>query len=129
MIWWVKVNKVSDAFEISNKALQANLTELTLILISLFNVCVTHKYYSKQFKKAQTIILHKSKKSNYIDLKMYWLIALLDIMNKTLKSIMIKRLSDITVIYHMLLNAQIRVRCKWFMISALNLLVDQVHAV
>ncbi len=51
MIQWVKVNKASDAFEISNKALQASLTELTSILISFFNACVTYKYHSKQFKK------------------------------------------------------------------------------
>ena len=106
-----------------------SLTKLTLILISLFNVCVTHKYHLKQFKKTQTIVLHKSKKSDYIDLKMYQLIALLNIMNKTLKSIMIKRLSDITETHHMLSNAQMRARCKWFMISTLNLLVDQIHAV
>ncbi len=42
---------------------------------------------------------------------------------------MIKKLSDITETYYMLLNAQIRTKCKQFMISALNLLVDQVHAV
>ncbi len=71
MIQRVKVNKASDAFEISNKALQAILTKLTSILISLFNACVTHKYHLKQFKKAQTIVLCKSKKSNYIDLKTY----------------------------------------------------------
>ncbi len=106
-----------------------NLTELTSILISLFNACITYKYHSKQFKKAQTIVLCKSKKSNYIDLKMYRLIALLNIMSKTLESIMIKRLSDIVETHHMLSNAQMRVRCKWFMISVLNLLVDQVHAV
>ncbi len=125
----VKVDKASDTFEISNRVFQADLTELTSILINLFNACITHKYHLKQFKKAQTIVLCKSKKSDYIDLKMYWLIALLNIMNKTLKSIMIKRLSDITETHHMLLNAQMRARCKQFMISALNLLVDQVHAV
>ncbi len=120
---------MSDAFEISNKVLQASLTELISILINLFNACVTHKYHLKQFKKAKTIVLCKSKKSDYIDLKTYRLIALLDIMSKTLKSIMIKRLSDITEIHHMLSNAQMRTRRKWFMISALNLLVNQVHAV
>ncbi len=62
-------------------------------------------------------------------MKMYRLIALLDIMNKTLESIMIKRLSNIAEIHHMLSNAQMKTRCKQFMISALNLLVDQVHAV
>ncbi len=103
--------------------------KLTLILISLFNACVIHKYHSKQFKKTQMIVLCKLKKSDYIDSKMYRFIALLDIMNKTLKSIMIKRLSDITETHHMLSNAQMRARCKWFVISALNLLVNQVHAV
>ncbi len=124
VIRWVKVNKASDIFEISNKALQANLTELISVLMSLFNACMIHKYHLKQFKKTQTIVLCKSKKSDYIDLKTYWFIALLDIMSKALKSIIIKRLSDITETHHMLLNAQMRVRCKQFMISTLDLLVD-----
>jgi len=72
-------------------------------------------------------VLCKSRKSDYIDLKTYWLIALLDIMSKALESIMIKRLSDIAEIHHMLLNAQMRARCKWFVILTLDLLVDQVH--
>jgi len=112
MIQRVKVNKASNIFKISNKVLQASLTELTSILINLFNACVIYKYYLKQFKKAQTIVLCKSKKSNYIDLKTYQLIALLDTMSKTLKSIMIKRLNDITEIHHMLSNAQMRTRRK-----------------
>ena len=48
-------------------------------------------------------------------------------MSKALESIMIKRLSDIAETHHMLLNAQMRTRRKWFMILMLNLLVDQVH--
>ena len=82
--------------------LQASLAKLISILTSLFNACIIHKYYLKQFKKTQTIILYKSKKSDYINLKMYRLIALLDIMSKALKSIMIKRLSDIVETHHML---------------------------
>ena len=97
--------------------------------MSLFNACVTHKYHSKQFKKAQTIVLWKSKKSDYIDSKMYQLIALLDIISKALKSIMIKRLNDIVETHCMLSNAQMKVRCKWFVILTLNLLVNQVHTV
>ena len=123
-IKWIKVNKASNVSEISNKALQADLTELISVLMSLFNTCMIYKYHLKQFKKIQTIVLCKSKKSDYIDLKTYRLIALLDIMSKALKSIMIKRLSDITEIHYMLLNAQMKVRCKWFVILMLNLLVD-----
>ncbi len=125
----IKADKASDISDILNRALQTSLTELILILMSLFNACVTHRYHSKQFKKIQTIVLHKLKKSDYTDSKTYRLIALLDIMNKALKSIMIKRLSDIIEIHHMLSDAQIRARRKRFMISTLNLLVDQIHMI
>ncbi len=97
--------------------------------MSLFNACVTHKYHSKQFKKTQTIVLRKLKKSDYIDSKTYRLIALLNIMSKALKLIMIKRLSDIIETHRMLSNAQMRARRKWFVILMLDLLVDQVHTV
>ncbi len=121
------MNKASNISEILNRALQADFIKLISVLISLFNICMIHKYHLKQFKKTQTIVLCKLKKSNYIDLKTYWLIALLDIMSKALKSIMIKRLNDIIETHHMLLNAQMKVRCKWFMILTLDLLVNQVH--
>ncbi len=128
-IRWVKADKASNTSNILNRVLQVSLAELISVLTSLFNACVTHKYHSKQFKKTQTIILRKSKKSDYIDSKTYRLIALLDIMSKVLKLIMIKRLSDIVETHHMLSNAQMRVRCKQFVISTLDLLIDQVHTV
>ncbi len=129
IIRWVKADKASSASDISNRALQASLAELISVLTSLFNACIIHKYHLKQFKKTQTIVLRKSKKSDYINSKTYWLIALLNIMSKVLKLIMIKRLSDIVETHHMLSNAQMRVRCKQFMILTLDLLVDQVHTV
>ncbi len=125
----IKANKASDVLNILNRALQTDLAELISILTSLFNAYVIHRYHLKQFKKTQMIVLHKSKKSDYTDLKTYWLIALLNIMRKALKSIMIKRLSDITETHYMLSDAQMRARCKWFVISTLNLLVDQIHTI
>ncbi len=101
----IKVNKASNILNILNKVLQTDLAELILILTSLFNACVTYKYHLKQFKKTQMIVLCKLKKSNYTDSKTYRLIALLDIMNKVLKSIMTKRLSNITETYYMLSDA------------------------
>ncbi len=50
-------------------------------------------------------------------------------MSKALKSIMIKRLSNIAETHHMLFDAQMKARCKQFMILTLNLLVDQIHTV
>jgi len=70
-IRWVKADKASDASNISNRALQVNLAKLISVLTSLFNVCMIHKYHLKQFKKTQTIVLCKLKKSNYIDSKTY----------------------------------------------------------
>ncbi len=125
----VKADKASNASDISNRALQASLAELISVLTSLFNACITHKYHSKQFKKTQTIVLCKSKKSDYIDSKTYRFIALFNIMSKALKLIMIKRLSDIVETHRMLSNAQMRARCKQFVILMLNLLIDQVHTV
>ena len=40
------------------------------------------------------IILRKSRKNNYLKLKLYKLIALLSILKKILKKIIIKKLSD-----------------------------------
>ncbi len=128
-IRWVKADKALNTLDISNRALQASLAELISVLTSLFNACVIHKYHLKQFKKTQTIVLCKSKKSDYINSKTYRLIALLNIMSKVLKLIMIKRLSDIVETHCMLSNAQMRARCKQFVILTLNLLVDQVHTV
>ncbi len=125
----IKVNKALNVLNILNRMLQTDLTELISILMSLFNAYVIHKYHSKLFKKTQMIVLCKSKKSNYTDLKTYWLIALLDIIEKALKSIMIKRLSDITETHHMLSDAQMKVRHKQFMILTLNLLVNQIHTI
>ncbi len=125
----IKANKALDISDISNRMLQTDLAKLISILMSLFNACITHRYHSKQFKKAQMIVLCKSKKSDYTDLKTYRFIALLDIMSKALKLIMTKRLSDIIEIHHMLSDAQMKVRCKWFVILILNLLVDQIHTV
>ncbi len=125
----VKADKAPGASGIPNRALQASLAELTPVLTSLFNACVTHKYHSKQFKKAQTIVLRKPKKSDYIDPKAYRPIALLDTMSKALKSIMTKRLSDIAETHRMLPNAQMGARRKRSVISALDLLIDQVHTV
>ena len=104
----IKANKALNVSDILNRALQINLAKLILILMSLFNACVIYRYHLKQFKKAQMIVLCKLKKNDYTDSKTYWFIALLNIMSKALKLIMIKRLSNITETHHLLSDAQMR---------------------
>jgi len=47
----IKADKASDISNISNRALLTDLAKLILILMSLFNACVIHRYHLKQFKK------------------------------------------------------------------------------
>ncbi len=67
----VKADKALNVSNILNRVLQTNLAKLISILMSLFNAYVIHKYHSKQFKKTQMIVLCKSKKNDYTDLKTY----------------------------------------------------------
>ena len=61
----------------------------------LFNACVKLRYYPKVFKRANTVILRKLKKNDYIDLKAYRLIVLLNTIKKALELVVIKKLTDV----------------------------------
>jgi len=54
------------------------------------NIYLSLKYYLREFKKVNIIILKKLKKEDYIILKAYYLIILLNTFNKALKLIVIR---------------------------------------
>ena len=54
------------------------------------------------FKRANTVVLRKSKKNDYTDLKAYRLIALLNTIEKALKLVVIKKLIDVAKTNHLL---------------------------
>ena len=62
------------------------------------------------FKKTVIIILRKSRKKNYSKLLFFKLIALLNMLNKILKSIILKRLCYVVKTHNTLSNTQIRAR-------------------
>ena len=68
----------------------------------LFNAYVKLKYYPKIFKRANTVVLRKLKKNDYIDLKAYRLIALLNTIKKALKLVVVRKLTDVTKTNHLL---------------------------
>jgi len=55
-------------------------------------------------------MLRKSRKKNYFKLLFFKLIALLNILDKILKSIILKRLCYIVKTHNILLNTQIKVK-------------------
>ncbi len=51
-------------------------------------------YHPREFRKANTIILRKLKKEDYLELKSYRLITLLSILRKALETVIARRLSN-----------------------------------
>ena len=66
---------------------------MTKRLIFIYQACIEVEYHSKSFRETKTIVLKKIKKSDYIFLKVYRSIALLNTMNKML------RLANMTHLY------------------------------
>jgi len=60
------------------------------------------KYYLIEFKKANIIILKKLKKEDYLKLKLYSLITLLNTLKKVLEVVIIKKLGNFIKKYKLL---------------------------
>ncbi len=73
------------------------------IIIYLFQVYLKQRYYPRYFKKINIIIFKKLKKGDYLKLKLYKFIVLLDIFNKALEVVISKKLNNITEEYKLLL--------------------------
>jgi hypothetical protein len=96
-----KSNNASEFDDISNKILKFFCTKIMLSLIHLFRACVKLNYHSLCFKIAHIIVFKKLNKKNYSNIKMYKLITLLNTLNKILKSIITRRINNLTKIHDM----------------------------
>ena len=88
----VPPNKAPRPDQIPNRMLKVVNSILTLILTKLFNSLVDLYYCPKAFKKSIIIVLQKLRKSNYIKLKLYRLIALINTFKKILNIMLIKKI-------------------------------------
>ena len=68
---------------------------MTKKLISIFQVYINVEYHSKLFRKTKIIVFKKVEKSDYTIFKVYNFNALLNKMNKMLKSIMINKTTEL----------------------------------
>ena len=91
-IYKTTLNKTSDVNEVTNRALRHFIEIAASQMRSLFERYYRKKIQSTHFKRSIIIILRKFEKKNYSELKLYKSIALLNILNKTLESIISKRL-------------------------------------
>lgn len=94
-----------------------------------FQACVNLGYHLKEFWVANTIVLRKSKKSNYTLTELYRPIALLNTLDKALKAIMACHLSKLAEKANLLSPQQIRARKDRSMEIALKMLVESMYTV
>ncbi len=95
----------------------------------LFRVCAKHEYYSLCFCEMNIIDFKKSNKNNYIDIKIYKFITLLNIINKTLESIIARKINTLAKKHNMLLDTQINKRRKQACETTFELLTKQIHTI
>ena len=124
-----KIDKTSSLDKISNRILKTCFETLIVILTSLFQTCVTLSYHSRVFRVTHIITFKKSKKVDYTIAIVYRSIALLNTLNKMLKSIIKTKISFLTKHYKLLLETQMRIRRNRFTKTILKLLTEQIYII
>jgi hypothetical protein len=124
-----KSNSASKSDEILNKVFKLLMKKLMFTLMNLFKVCAKQNYHSRCFKKTHIISLKKSNKSNYTNLKTYRFIALLNILDKTLKSIIVNRINNLAETHKLLFETQMSERREKACETTLKLFTKQIHIV
>jgi hypothetical protein len=97
--------------------------------MNLFRVCVELNYHSRCFKIAHIIIFKKFNKKDYFDVKAYKLITLLNTLNKILKSIIIRRINNLTKTHDMFFASQMNDCKSKNCETTLKLLIEQIHTI
>jgi hypothetical protein len=98
-------------------------------LLRLFRVCAKQKDQSRCFRETNIIVLKKFNKSNYTNFKAYKSITFLNTLNKTLKSIIVKRISNLAEIHKLLFDTQMSKRRNKACKTTFELLTKQIHIV
>lgn len=124
-----KSNSASNSDEILNRILKFLTEKLMSHLKRLFRVCATLSYHFLCFREAHMIALKKSNKKNYTDIKVYRSIALLNTLDKTLESIVTKRINALTEAHDLLSSSQMKSRKERNCDTTLKLLIEQIHTI
>jgi hypothetical protein len=128
-IKWCKSNNASRSNDISNRVLKILVNKLISHFLNLFRICVELNYHSLCFKKTHIITLKKSKKKTYTNIKTYKSIVLLNILDKTLKSIIAQRINDSTKTHDLLLINQMSEQRNRSCETTLKLLIEQIYTI
>jgi hypothetical protein len=100
----IKKNNFLRLNEILNKVLYLLISDKSAFLIRLFDAYYRLNIYPTAFKRAITVLLRKLKKEDYLDSKVYRLIAFLNILKKVLKAVIAERIRFAAETYTLLPN-------------------------
>jgi hypothetical protein len=128
-IKWCKSNNASKFDDILNRIFKIFVDKLMSHLMSLFRVCVVLNYHSRCFREIRIITLKKSRKKNYTNVKTYKSIVFLNTLDKVLKSVIARRISDLTKIHDLLFVNQMNERKSRSCETVLKLLTKQIHTI
>jgi hypothetical protein len=124
-----KSNNASKLNNILNRIFKILVNKLMTHLMNLFRVCVALNYHSRCFREIHIIALKKSKKKNYTNVKTYKFIALLNILDKVLKSMIARRINDLTKTHDFFFVNQMNKRKNRSCETILSLLTKQIHTI
>ncbi len=129
MIKRCKSNNASKSNDILNRIFKIFVNKLITHLMNLFRVCVALNYHSRCFREIHIIVLKKSRKKNYINVKTYKSIAFLNTFDKILKSVIARRINDLTKTHDFLFVNQMNERKNRSCETVLKLLTKQIHTI
>ena len=122
-------DKAPEQTDYTNRIIRMLVNGAPEQIRSLFERCIQEGIQSTQFKSATTIVLRKSGKKNYSNLKAYRPIALLDTLGKILKSIVSERLRYAIEMYNILSSTQMGARKHKSVDIALQLITEKIHTI
>ncbi len=90
------LRKASKSNKISFLILQQAFQTISELFFAIFTKLLNNDYHSTCWHQTTDVILRKDKKSDYFTFKTYWIIMLLNCLNKIFKKIIVIRLSKLT---------------------------------
>jgi hypothetical protein len=124
-----KSNNALKFDDILNRIFKILVDKLMSHLMSLFRVCAALSYHSRCFREIHIIALKKSRKENYTNVKTYKSIAFLNTLDKVLKSVIARRINDLTKTHDLFFVNQMNEHKSRSCETILKLLTKQIHTI
>ncbi len=122
-------NIVSKKNDILNRIIKLAFSHVMSVVKWIFNQSLRLKYCFKHFREFIMIFLRKINKSNYSVFKAYRFIALLNILDKLIKSIMTTRLSYAAKKHNLLLKEHFESRKDIVSKHVLHYIIETINSV